>query len=298
MTFEQLEYFIAACQCKTFFDAAEQLHTTQSTLSKQIKKLETELSVTLFDRSRRSASLTPAGEAFYPEAMHLLNQYTAMRQKMHAYCHASACVLSLSIGTLPFLSQYALMPLLNGFKQAHPEISVRITEAEEEELMNGFLQKRFDLVLLRETMIDPDEDGFFPLARDTLSVMLPESHKLAACKHLSLSQIGKEPFLLMPPYTSIYQLCRKLFSDAGITPSVIRTSRVESLIGAVSLGEGISLFAESNFKLFQHPGVVAVPLLEAPKLSVGAAYKKTGADSAAPAVTCFLSYCENKDRNL
>lgn len=293
MTFEQLEYFIAACQCKTFFDAAEQLHTTQSTLSKQIRKLEAELSVTLFDRSRRLASLTPAGEAFYPEALRLSGQYAAMRQKMRAFSQASANGLSLSIGTLPFLSQYGLMPLLNRFKQANPQITVHITEAEEEELMTGFLQKRFDLVLLRETMIRPDEDGFFPLSKDTLSVMLPESHPLAAYSCISLSQIAQESFLLMPPYTSIYKLCMKLFSDAGITPSIIRTSRMESLIGSVALGEGISLFAESNFRLFQHPGVTAVPLSDAPELSVGAAYKKTGADDAAPAVKCFLSYCKN-----
>ena len=75
MTFEQLECFIQAVQEKTFFDAAEALHITQSSLSKQIKKLEAELSIQLFDRSRRSAHLTQAGEFFYPEARKLVQQY-------------------------------------------------------------------------------------------------------------------------------------------------------------------------------------------------------------------------------
>ena len=62
MTFEQIDCFIAAVHADTFFDAAELLHTTQSTLSKQIQKLEKELNLQLFDRSRRNAVLTPAGE--------------------------------------------------------------------------------------------------------------------------------------------------------------------------------------------------------------------------------------------
>ena len=61
MTFEQLDYFIAAVQCDTFLDAAETLHISQSALSKQIMKLEKELDIQLWDRSRRSAVLTEAG---------------------------------------------------------------------------------------------------------------------------------------------------------------------------------------------------------------------------------------------
>ena len=64
MTFEQLECFIYAVQENTFFDAAEALHITQSSLSKQIKKMEQELGIQLFDRSKRSAVLTQAGEFF------------------------------------------------------------------------------------------------------------------------------------------------------------------------------------------------------------------------------------------
>ena len=65
MTFDQIQYFIAIAECNTYFDAAEELNISQSALSKQIIKLEKELGVALLDRSRRKASLTPAGETFY-----------------------------------------------------------------------------------------------------------------------------------------------------------------------------------------------------------------------------------------
>ena len=68
MTFEQLSYFIAIVENDTFFDAACEMNISQSSLSKQIMKLEKELDLTLFDRTTRSATLTQAGEFFYNEA--------------------------------------------------------------------------------------------------------------------------------------------------------------------------------------------------------------------------------------
>lgn len=82
MTFEQLTYFIATVESATFFDAAETLHITQSSLSKQIKKMEEELGTPLWDRSKRRAILTPAGRVFYLEAQKLCKQYHETLLKM------------------------------------------------------------------------------------------------------------------------------------------------------------------------------------------------------------------------
>ena len=78
MTFEQLQYFISIVEHDTFFDAAEDLHISQSALSKQIMRLEKELNLRLFDRSRRKASLTDPGRAFYQEAVVLYQNYKNM----------------------------------------------------------------------------------------------------------------------------------------------------------------------------------------------------------------------------
>ena len=272
MTFEQLEYFIAAVESDTFFDAAETLHTTQSTLSKQIKKLETELEVTLWDRSRRHAELTPAGQAFYTEAQKLSRQYHDTLQKMSAYQYIAPH--KLHIGTLPFLAQYHLTEPIRRFIQLHPEICLTLSEVEETELLLGLSQDIYELVIARETMIDPKHYHFKPITHDTLSVILPENHPLANQPLLSLADIKSEEFVLMHPYTSIYLLCQKLFTNAAIQPNILRTARVESIISAVQIGEGISLFPESNFQLFHHDGLVAIPLADAPQLQIGFAYKK------------------------
>lgn len=132
MTFEQLECFIQAVQEKTFFDAAEALHITQSSLSKQIKKLEAELSIQLFDRSRRSAHLTQAGEFFYPEARKLVQQYQHAIEQLRDF--NTSVSSSLCVGTLPVLSQYGLIPDFSSFCCLTPKISLSLLEVENRSL--------------------------------------------------------------------------------------------------------------------------------------------------------------------
>ena len=222
MTFEQLEYFLAAARAETFFDAAESLHITQSSLSKQIMKLEKELNVRLFDRSRRSAVLTDAGREFLKEAGDLFHRYRAMRKRMQAFEDVSE--RTLRIGTLPFLSQYGLTGLFKDFSAAHPEIRLLLEEVEEIDLLSGFSSGRYDLIIARSHMCDESHFRFLLLDEDRLAAMLPAGHPLAWRKSVSLSDLAGEPFLLMHPYTSLYQLCMKLFHDAGITPHVLRTA--------------------------------------------------------------------------
>lgn len=296
MTFEQLDYFIAAVESDTFFDAAEKLHITQSTLSKHIKKLEKELHILLFNRDKRSATLTDAGKLFYKEALSLSSSYRHVLEKMAAFQDTSlSAKATLHIGALPLLTQYNLAAPIHDFIKKHPELMVSLAEAEEPELMRGLKEGTFDVIFARETMMDscfisdtgisyskPEEltnthsdklYTFCPLAKDRLSVMLPFQHPLANLPSLSLLDIAKEDFILMHPYTAIYQLCQKLFSAADITPNILRTARMESIISAVRFGEAISLFPESNFHAFSHEGLVAIPLIDAPELVVGMAYQ-------------------------
>ncbi len=72
------------------------------------------------------------------------------------------------------------------------------------------------------------------------------------------------------------------------------TIALEYSISAVAVGEGISLFAESNFRLFQHEGVISVPLEESPVLRIGFAYKKAG--EYTPAMDCFLHFMADSQK--
>lgn len=292
MTFEQLDYFIITVKSDTFFDAAEALHITQSTLSKQIMKLEKELNTKLFDRSRRSATITEAGQCFYEEAVKLSAQYHEMLSHMEQFHLQNS--FQLHLGTLPILTQYNLTPLLKNFAEQHKEIQFFIDDVEEKELLLGFVQNRFDLIIAREHMLDMEKYHFYPLAYDQLTVILSSKHPFSQKSSISLEELAHESFILMPSYTSIHQLCKNLFEESHISPTIIRTARMESIISAVAIGEGISLLPEQNFKLFQSHNVVALPLKQSPTLSIGVAQKK--ASSPSIATMRFMEYITHRIR--
>ncbi len=258
MTFEQLNCFIAIVEHNTFFDAAESLHMGQSNLSKQIIKMEKELGISLLDRSRRNAALTPAGEEFYRDALSLTCQYSQALSGLQKY--REDFQKEVHVGTLPILNQYHLTQYFKAFSESHKDISVTLEEVEEQELLHGLDTDRFDLIIARKTMLDSKLHALYPLTEDNLVAVVPAGHRLAVRPSLTLEDIAEEPFLLMNRYTSIYQLCMDMFRQSGIQPHILRTARVESLLSAVAIGEGISLLAESNFNVFHHDHVTAVPL--------------------------------------
>ena len=267
MTFDQIQYFIAIAECNTYFDAAEELNISQSALSKQIIKLEKELGVALRARPRRKASLTPAGETFYQDALALRRQYEIMNRHMKKYQIFTGNKNELRVGTLPILTQYGLTAHFRQFTESHPDIHLILDEVEGNDLKKGLLSSQYDLIICREQMIaDQSDISSVYLADDELVTVLPVGHPLDG--PVSLSALADESFILMNRYTSVYQICQALFANVPVHPQILRTGRVESIISAVAIGEGVSLLPYSNFKLFHHEHVKTLPLTPPVKLPV------------------------------
>jgi len=109
MNLRDLKYLVAVADTHHFGLAAERCFVSQPTLSGQIKKLEEELSVTLFERSKRSVEITPLGEAIVAKAREVLEQADALQQL--AQSHQDPLLGPLRMGAIPTLSPY-LMPLI------------------------------------------------------------------------------------------------------------------------------------------------------------------------------------------
>ena len=146
MTFEQLSYFIAIVENDTFFDAACEMNISQSSLSKQIMKLEKELDLTLFDRTTRSATLTQAGEFFYNESKQLIEHYKLTLENIENF--KSLHENKLHIAVLPIQTQYNLNALFNSFRKENPDIELQITEVEDDRLIEGISKNEYDLILM------------------------------------------------------------------------------------------------------------------------------------------------------
>lgn len=263
MTFEQLYAFIEAVERDTFFDAAEELHITQSALSKQIMKLEKELELPLLDRSRRSARVTEAGSIFYEEAKKLISQYQECQQKMEEVRRKDKG--RIRIGTLPILAQYHLNGRIRLFSEQNPDVEVIIEELEEPELVRGMEKELYDCVITRKNMGDLSGYRSYLLAEDKLVGVFPSDHPTAvlfgkAGKPVPLSAFAGEPLILMNSYTAVHQRCIELFHKANVSVHVAWTARAETILGTVAMKEGVSLLPKTNLNLFRYEGVTVVPL--------------------------------------
>lgn len=289
MTFEQLNYFIAVVENDTYFDAAYQVNISQSSLSKQIMKLEKELDMALFDRSSRSATLTEAGEFFYHEAKELVKHYEQTLERVKSFKATNEN--NLHIAVLPIQTQYNLNSIFNGFKNKFPHINLTISEVEDDRLMEGVEKNEYDLIIAREAMFNSAQFNMYPVAEDELVVVLSSSHELAGRSELTFEEIAGENFILMNPYTSIYQLCINELKKHKIDANIIRTARTESIVGSVSINEGISLIPKSNFQVFNQKNITTVPLNPPIKLSVVLAKNKN--IKANEAAKKFIKYIKD-----
>ena len=183
-----------------------------------------------------TAVLTPEGEFFYKEALKISRQY---HRSLEAVYHFKDSKLqALHIGTLPFLSQYHLTSVIHSFCDTHPELSFSLKEVEDEELLSGLEKDLFNLIFVRKHMIDPELYTFHTLTADRLVAVFPEAHPSASKKSVSLSELKKESFILMPPHTSIYRFCMQSFHNAGIHPQLLRTAAQNLLSAQWKLAKG------------------------------------------------------------
>ena len=292
MTFEQLSYFIATVENDTFFDAACEMNISQSSLSKQIMKLEKELDLTLFDRTTRSATLTQAGEFFYNEAKQLIEHYKLTLENIQIF--KSLHENKLHIAVLPIQTQYNLNALFNSFRKENPDIKLQITEVEDDRLIEGISKNEYDLIIARETMFDKSQFTTYQLAKDELIAAISSEHKLSQRDKLTFDDIKNENFILMNPYTSIYQLCINKLKENNIDANIIRTARTESIIGSVAINEGISLLPKSNFEVFHQKNINTISLEPQIALSVVLAkHKKTASNIAIKEFIKFVDTITN-----
>jgi DNA-binding transcriptional LysR family regulator len=126
-SFRDLRLFVAACEERSFTAAAQREHATQSGVSQHIRKLEDRLGVQLFLRGSTAVVPTPAGEDFYRHAVALLRaRDEAVRA---AQAHAGPMQGEIRVGLMPTMTRLCLAPSLSRFTAAHPNVTVRITEA-------------------------------------------------------------------------------------------------------------------------------------------------------------------------
>lgn len=193
MELRHLRYFVAVAEAGSVTVAAvRELHTSQPSLSRQIRDLEDEVGARLLTRRARGIELTPAGRAFLGHARSVLSQVEAATEAARRIAHpAKPCF---SIG---FLTGHELtwMPeALQILRDELPNIDVMISSQYSPLLADGLSNGKIDAALLRRERGAPDL-AFRLLVKEPLMVILPSNHRLAALKAISPQDLVGETFV-------------------------------------------------------------------------------------------------------
>jgi LysR family hca operon transcriptional activator len=286
MELRHLRYFVAVAEAGSLTVAAEQrLHTSQPSLSRQIRDLEEEVGAQLLTRSARGIELTPAGRAFLDHARVVLAQVEAAAEAARRVANpAKPCF------TMGFLTGHELtwMPeALRILRDELPNIDVMISSQYSPQLANALLKGNVDAAFLRREKGVPGL-AFRSLVKEPFVVVLPSDHRLAALKAISPGDLVGETFVGVADTAPVVRAVIDGYlkrSGINITPD----HEVDHVVMGVSLiastgGVGLLPAYAQNFL---PSSVTSRPLKgDTPTIELVLGYKKS---NESPALKLLLS---------
>lgn len=273
MKLRQLQYFLVAAEELHFGRAAERLHITQPPLSRQIRELEEDLGVELFDRSRRKIRLTEAGEVFQQEAERVIQRAESAKARMQRIGEGRAGTLS--IGFVGSVATWLLPRVLRTFHEQFPLVDLTLREMNTDHQLAALQAEQIDVGFIREYSPKAGLEGF-KLHAEPFVLALPERHPLARHDAVDLSDCAGEHFIMVPRAvaSSFHDHIIAICAEAGFSPRITQEAgHFSTHLGMVATGLGIALLPESA-AVFDSGGVMTRPLLQEPTTAISLYWKK------------------------
>ena len=267
MQLKRLRYFLAVADSLHFSRAAAQLGIAQPPLSQQIKKLEDELGVALFERDRQSVHLTDAGRQFVSEARAVLDRLETAYSVARAAGDGERGKLEVGvIGTATYGSCVALVA---AYRRAHPGVDVNVHMWTNSLQREALLARRLDVGFMRPFSGDPQIDQF-EIERHRLAVAVPSSHPLRRAGSIDVKDLAGEGFVLFERDRAVelHDTVIGVCTNAGFSPQVVAyADEIHAVIALVAAGMGVSIVPDVMAH-GKRPGVVYRPLRTARAVTV------------------------------
>jgi DNA-binding transcriptional LysR family regulator len=261
MELRHLRYFVAVAEDLHFRRAAERLHVAQPAVSEQVRKLEDELGVQLFDRTQRKVSLTDAGTVLLTEARRVLRQAEAARLAVRSARDRPSIVLR--IGYVPSSLPASIPRALHRVASTMPHLETRMEPGAGLELVEEVCAGELDAAVV--SLPAPTAGLRVTTLGDQRAVAIfPVGHPQAVSPRVRLEQIAPERVVVLPRdadrpfYDAVIAACR----DAGISPTLVEMpdGQIERVLLAVASGAGMALLPECVSERYAAAGVRFVPL--------------------------------------
>ncbi|TBL75746.1 LysR family transcriptional regulator [Paenibacillus thalictri] len=259
MELRQLEYFTAVCKEMHFSRAAENLCTTQSNLSQQIKFLENELGLPLFDRIGKRIALTDAGKILLEQCQLIFERIDYVKGAITDLKRMEGG--KLDIGILPGDGDLLFDSLLINFHLAYPKLSISVTETMD--VYGQVIDGTRDLGVTTMPQNPDDRIAVIPLFHEEFALAIRSDHPFAISKAVPFEQLQQLKMVMFGPEHQITKVFHTCCQEKGISIyNPIVTSTLSILLSLVEQGIGASILPRMLLEYLDRDNISAVTLLD------------------------------------
>ena len=242
MNLRDIKYILAVAETRHFGKAAERCFVSQPTLSGQIKKLEDQLGVVIFERTNRSVEVTPIGEEILAHARLLVEQADAIEQVARA--HQDPLAGPLRVGAIPTLSPYLMPLVLVPLKRRCPQLKLVLFEETTDSLLRRLDQHELDAALLATPTSNPDLTSI-PLFDEPFWLAHPRNHPLYDKDDITEQDLETIDLLLLSEghclSHQVMEVCKLADRPRTGEMADLRAASLETLLQLVGAGFGCTL---------------------------------------------------------
>jgi len=280
VTLQQLEYIIAIDKYRHFVTASEKCFVTQPTLSMQIKKLESDLDVTIFDRSKQPIIPTLLGSKIIEQAKEVIFQSKKINEII--VNDKNAVNGELSIGIIPSLSPYLLPLFIGKISKKYPDLNISVTEMLTEDIILALKNDDLDVGILVTPL---NEKGIFEtsLFYEEMKLYVNPNHKFANSASINPNEIATDNLWLMSKgncfRTQVVNLCDYNSKLEEQKHFKFESGSLETIINLVNIEGGYTILPELASKNNTKTGILKSFTNTKPLREVGLAFSRTNVKS-------------------
>lgn len=288
MEHRQLKTFVAVAKALSFTHAATELGYVQSAVTAQVKALERDLGVPLFDRLGRRIALTDAGRELLPHAVEMLDLSGRARATVSGKNRGEVAG-AITVGASETLCIYRLPDLFREFRSRFPAVDLRFRPGPYAELKGLVKEGVLDVAFLLEEPVREKNFVAETLIQEPLMLVAPPDHPLSDRFSVALADLSGEPMLLTDPGCSYRRTFERELAKSGVeVRQVLEFDSVEAIKRCVVAGLGVSILPEVTVAGELHRRELVAPRLKGAKLVVDTQVVRHGNRWISPALQAFL----------
>ena len=258
MNIRDLQYLVAVADYQQFAKAADVCNVSQPSLSMQIKKLEEELGIVVFERTHKQIFITSVGDKIIAKARNILREVEEMRDIGKIF--ADECAGEFKLGLIPTVAPYLLPDFLPLIKKSLPKLEIHITESQTAVLLNELQQGTIDAAILALPIAQTNLESEL-LYEEPFYLAVPPGHRLARKSKVSHQDLNNEAVLLLEDGHCLREQAFDICSSGGAKEQTnFRASSLETLRHIIATGSGVTLMPKRALK--KDDGLVYIPFTE------------------------------------